>query len=235
MSTHFQSPDQVRWLLEEIGVQITEAFGDKIAKEAKEGPEEKRRQYPAASYLDQIERNAIYLREGTVSLMIAMADYLRSGSPMLPPDKILDFVNMTRVVRPQQTTLLHLNFIRNGCAGCEVHDEHAPYAQLRKMIVAGDFAAYTEEMEFSYVYYQGTNMMSQHYLATLVQHQQFAGSASGIAPQQLFDVVQERVFLRTDVCLGNVKLVIPPDMQALLQKEAISPQGKKKKGWQFWR
>lgn len=225
----------MRGLLEEIGVQITDAFGNKIAKEAKEGPEEKRRQYPAASYLDQIERNAIYLREGTVSLMMAMVEYLHSGDPILPPERILDFVNMTRVVRPQQTTLLHLNFIRNGCVGCEVHDEHAPYAQLRKMIVAGDFSAYREEMEFSYVYYQGTSMMSQYYLGTLLEHHYFARSASGIAPQELFAVVQERVYLRTDVCLGNVKLVIPPAMQALLQKEAISPQGKKKKGWQFWR
>jgi hypothetical protein len=235
MSTRLQSADQVRYVLEQIGIQITDAVGDKIGKEAKEGPEEKRRQYPAASYLGQIERNAIYLREGTMSLMMAMVDYLHFGRPLLSASEKLDFVNMTRVVRPQQTTLLHLNYIENGCAGCEVHDEHAPYARLREMVVAGDLPAYTEEMEFSYIYYQGTNMMAQYYLGSLLENHQLARSASSIAPQELFGVVQERVFLRTDLCLGNVQLVASPEVQEFFEQQASFQKAKQKKWWQIWK
>jgi hypothetical protein len=238
--SYFQSVDQVRLLLEQIGVGIEQMLGTQIRKTATEGPEMKRREYPAEAYHDQIEKNAIYLREAMVSLNAAIVEYLKHGQPLLRPDQIDEFVTYTRVTRSRQVTLLHLNYIRHGCTGCQVHAEHGPYAKLRQMVQDSDWPRYLEEMEFSYVYYQAASMMAANYLAQLLNQHNLAASARAIPPEELAGVVQERVFLRTDVCLGNFHLEVPPDLQNALKSQASKPEpspeeSSEKKWWQVWK
>jgi hypothetical protein len=138
----FQSADEVRFLLEQIRNAMPPGLHDQIRTVAIEGPEKKRREYPPSAYLDQIERNAIYLFEGVKAVSAAIVRYLMYGEPILNMDQINPFVTHTSIVGPQQTTLLHVNYLRYGCTGCAVHQEHERYAEYRTLRQAGDLTKY---------------------------------------------------------------------------------------------
>jgi len=233
MQQCFQSVGELRLLLEQIGIEIHEMLGDHIKKTAEEGPTEKRKNYPAASYQDQIERNAVYLHESTLSLIAAIVDYLRSGRPLLrTPDQINAFVAQTRINRAQQVTLLHVSYIRYGCAGCGVHAEHAEYATLRRMVEAQDLATYIDQIEFDYVFYQASMMIAANYLATLLNHHELAGCARMLSSEKVRKVVVERLFLRTHGILDNIAWESAQQPQAV-SKPMGDQEAKRKKGWPF--
>ena len=234
MSTRFESPDQLRWLLEKIGIEIHEMLGDHIRKTAQDGPEDKRRSYPPESYQDQIERNFVYLHQGTLSLTAAIVEYLRNGQPLLKTaDQINQFVAQTQILRPQEVTLLHVNYIRYGCSGCSAHAEHAPYAKVRSMVESRDLATYMDEIEFSYVYYQASMMTAANYLAALLNHHDLAGCARLLSSGEVKQVVQERLHLRTNMILDNFTTE-PPQQQAA-PKRVPDEKHKSKKGWRLRR
>jgi len=221
MNGHFESAGQVRLLFDQVRNQMPPEVDDQIRSMAKEGPELKRQQYSGGAYLDQVEKNAVYLREGTMAVNAAITEYLMHGQPILSPEEIPAFLTYTRVTRPQQTVLLHLNFIRNGCSGCDVHDEHGPYAAFRQLLLTGDSARYIDEMEFSYVYFQASCLVAQQFLVAMLSNYGLAGCARLISAWELAEVVQERVFRWTDVCLGNIQPVAPQETQFLQRQQFV--------------
>jgi tetratricopeptide (TPR) repeat protein len=189
----FQEARQVRLLFDQYGKEIAAKLGNQIKSTADQWLIEKQQFYKGEAYLDQIEKNAVYLEEGTLAVNLAIAQYLFQGEPVLGSDEISDFVLYTRVTQSQQTTPFHLNFIRSGCIGCPVHDQHSRYVGWRNMRLSGDWSQYMDELEFSCKYYQATYLMSQQYLTAFLQNHELAGSARYISPQELIEVVNQCV------------------------------------------
>ena len=93
----------------------------------------KRTTHSGDAYLDQLEKNAIYLRESASACNLATAMYLYGGQPILQTDEqVMSFVSAQREVG-QEMARLQLKFLRSGCGGCEIHARHEMWANYRQM------------------------------------------------------------------------------------------------------
>ena len=138
--------------------------------------------------------------------------YLHVGIPILTDEMIGDFVNDVRITRPQETTLLHLGFVRNGCSGCSVHNEHFRYASLREIRKSDSKRKYITRLEQGCRYAQATYLWSQMCLAAMLENHKLAGACRYISVDKIKKGVQERIEIWGEVCLGA-----------------------EKKWWQFWK
>jgi hypothetical protein len=198
---------QVRLLFDRCGSDVIYKNRDQIKSIAEEFVRQKQQEFRGDAYLDQIEKNAIYLREGTYALNRAIVRYLSQGEPILRPEEVADFVLQTRVLQPKQTTIHHLSFLREGCTGCPVHNDHSPYEALRQMRLSGDWSKYIDELEFCCKYFQASYVVSQLYLTAFLDNHELAGSAGQIPPHKLEEVVNAHVLLWSNLCLDNVRVL----------------------------
>jgi hypothetical protein len=236
MNTIYHSAGEIRFLFEQIRNSIPPEIHGQTRATAMEGPELKRKQYPSSAYVDQIEKNAVYLYEVTMTINAAIIEYLSQGRPILPREQVPAFVKDTAIMRPQQTMLLHLNFIRHGCSGCQVHEEHTRYIPFPKLLLAGDLANYMKEMEYAYVYFQASCIATQQCLTVLLQNHNLAGSGQLISLAELVEVVEERIFMWTGLCLAGHLSGGPADASRSHQPPACSPDRQQTKSWwQIWK
>jgi len=192
MGTRFREEGQVRLLFDQYANAMVDSVVE-AGNKAKEYILEKRRDHRGDAYLDQLEKNSIYLSEGTYALCVAIAQYLAAGTPRLSQNQIMSYVLQTRMTQPQQSTPYHLNFLRQGCAGCPVHKDHGRYAELRELRLSGNQSEYLNELELACKYGQASFTLSQLFLAAFLQDHSLAASAKDIRIPNLLDVALERV------------------------------------------
>lgn len=154
---------------------------------------EKQQRYKGKDYLDQLEKNSVYLTEATDAFCVAIAQYLKVGTPRLPQKKVMGYVLQIRMTQPQQSTPHHLNFLRHGCAGCPVHQGHYRYAKLRELRQSGNRSRYLDELKLVCKYSQASFTLSQLFLTTFLQDHNIVAIARDISLPNLLDVVIERV------------------------------------------
>jgi hypothetical protein len=63
----FQDIDDLRLLLDQYGNDLVNTLGDQIRAEANQWLADKQRYYTSDAYLEQLEKNAIYLKEMTIA------------------------------------------------------------------------------------------------------------------------------------------------------------------------
>lgn len=205
-----RSAGEVRGFIEMIFVQLDDMVGDSVSSQVYEGLEDKQRSFNGPAYLDQIEKNAIYLAEGSRALGAAIAHYLCVGEPLLPPEHVGHFVFTTATIQAQHATLLHANYLRTGvCSGCQVHSEHHRYSEWRDLRQSGDWSKYTEEMEFSYVFNQSLFITGKTLLTALLLNHQAAGVARWVPPAEVLGVVRERIEVHSNLWSMKVNLDVP--------------------------
>lgn len=250
MKTILQNPDQVHLLFDQIGGEIYDKKGKQVKDEVKWWLNSKRQSFSGQAYLDQIEKNAVYLSESTHALCHAITKYLSTGEPIIPRDQVAAYTQYTRINPSQYSQPYHLNYLRNGCMGCPVHSEHKRYAGWRELRLAGNWSTYIEEMEFSYQFFQATCIVSQSYCIGLLRNPQFAGIGRRIPQQTLFDIAFFRIGVWASMCINNIRIAglsprewLEQQMQQQSQ-ETKKPQSsielkklkaRKKKWWQFWK
>jgi len=216
MTQPYYDIGQIRYLFEMLALELEKQHGyeqisSTVRTTALEWLAEKQRDYKGDAYLDQIERNAVYLGEGTSAVSFASAVYLCEGQPILrSQDEIFHFVFETRTEMPQAIMPFQVNFIRFGCNGCPVHDQHQRWAGLQRLRRMANRADYIEELEFSCIYYQMTYLVGQSFLSTLLANYDLAGIAAMIPLDQVFTVTEQCVRMRTDLWGGLKRLTSLP-------------------------
>jgi hypothetical protein len=247
MSVIFRNADQVRLFFDQWGNNLSLSLGDQLQASVKGFLSQKQQQYSGSAYLDQLEKNVIYLCEGTHNINLAMATYLVQGKPLLDPSAIPPFVEFIRIEQAQKAMPFHWNFVHEGCNSCLVHNDHQKYMALRCLRLAGMGEGYLEELEFSYQYFQATYMVSQNYLSAFLQNHEFASCARLIPFPEAEIVVNERVRLWSEMGMGYrqgyVGDVPAPEwfaQQSQVEKTksttvAQQPSKRsKKEWWKFW-
>jgi hypothetical protein len=223
----YREPGQVRLLLDQCGNEIFTKVGEQINSFCSRWLAEKQQSYRGDGYLEQLEKNVIYLQEGTRAVVQAIAHYLFTGEPLLRPEEIQEFDLSVRTTRSLLTTPYHLAYLRNDCTGCPVHDEHYRYLGLRKMRVCGDLVKYIDELEFCCRYFQATYMIGQNYLMAFLNDHALAGSTQLIPDEELMQIINERVTLWANICIGNVQYrPIPPSNDGTSQSAISETKGK---------
>ncbi len=211
---------------------------------AEEFVQKKRKDYQGNDYVVQIEKNAIYLSEGTLAVNSAMLKYLVYGEPLLRPNEVDSFVNATRLMQSQNTTPFHLAYLRENCDGCLVHSEHARYESWYTLRRAGDPTKYIDELEFSCKYYQATYVLSQHFLSSLLLNHSLAGGARNLPLHDVASVIAERVYTWIGILLGNTRTASANELKVLLPNQdgfsnakpsTDNQQGTKKQRRMFWK
>lgn len=167
---------------------------------------EKRRSYSGSAYLDQMERNAIYLFERVRLRNATSVLYLRTGEPVVDSEEqAIQYMRILEIEEAQERARAHTEYVRTGtCSGCAMHQDHQTYSQYVRLRQAGNLSEYLETVEFDAVYYQGLLITSGMLLTSLLLNHQFGGSARQVPIGETQRAVRERVKLHWDAWSGNL-------------------------------
>jgi hypothetical protein len=199
----FSQPGELRVLFDYVANATIEQQGNKIKLVAEEYIQKKRQDYHGSDYLDQIEKNAIYLSEGTLAVSAAILKFLADGRPTLRAEEVNHFVLETRLTHAQEATPFHLKYLRDDCDECPVHSGHLRYQNWRKLRSSGDQSKYIDELEYSCKYYQATYVLAQQFLSSFLLNPGLAGSARQISRDDIAAVIGERIYLWVDLSLAG--------------------------------
>jgi len=154
--------------------------------------------YSGEAYFDQLERNAVYLRESASIFNGATAIYLYEGTPILQTEEeITSFVFSQRQFA-QEVAQMQLKFLRSGCNGCEIHSWHGKWAGFKEMRGQPNRSAYLEELEFACIYFQSMFIASQYFLRVFLQNHSLASSCQLLNPKDLGPTTEQRVEIWTN-------------------------------------
>lgn len=235
MSQVFTHPDQVRGFFQFLAVELEERHGfDKTFLEmhlhSLQFIAEKNRDYRGKAYLEQIEKNAIYLGEAFDATSHAMANFLRDGKPRLQPGKIPGYVLQLRGPALDASEY-HLNYVRNGCRRCPVHDRHQRWSALYRLKRADDIPKYIEELEFTCIVYQMQFVMAQAFLEIILQNHQWANITKDLSIATVHQILSVELETRASMWSGLIKpsqtpirdsngTIIGWEKQAVTQKQS---------------
>ncbi len=164
---------------------------------------EKQNNFTEEAYVDQIEKNAVYFYELASICNLGSSRFLYLGQPILSAEEIGPFVSLQRGIA-LQTSDQQVRFIRYGCSGCDMHDEHGLWADYQRMRNLGDRSVYIEELEFACIRNHVSFMASEYFLSTLLLNHKWAGIASRLPVQGVIDeVIQEAHGVRFSFLAGR--------------------------------
>lgn len=207
MQALFEDIAQIRTFFDKTGNVLSQRGDQELLRsEVNRYFQTKKQQYAGKAYLDQIEKNAIYLREGTRDMSLEIATYLHKGKPKLKPQDIRKYLDGLKPTRAQSVVPHHLNYLHGTCRGCKVHREHDEYLSLRDLYLNGELAQYLDEIEFCYQHYQATYIYARWMLAGFLENPQYAGAAKRIQLSELATVSEERVMLWARLLMGYIQL-----------------------------
>jgi hypothetical protein len=185
-----------------------------------------KKRYRPEEYLAKLEEQGVYLAEASDNVIELIAEYFTTGKPLLlEPQEMQVFVKNISVKQPLENTPHHVNYIRNGCSGCPVHEKHFYYDQWKSMRSSGISAEYQDTLEFACKYYQCMFMLGTTYLHAFLSDRTLAGSARDIVFADLLERVRNQIELVVNLCLDNVGFA----------PESLNTSQESKKRWKFWK
>ena len=137
--------------------------------------EEKKQEFSGAVYLEQLEKNYVYL-DRCVAAIVNHANRFLLGWEEAPRTNNLESVIDAIRLTTQEESATHISYLKSGCHGCKYHENHALFSELRELRLR-DLRAYLDEIEFGCRFYKAKSMLSQVCLASLWQESDdaFAG------------------------------------------------------------
>ena len=201
----FESGADVRSFLDHVFARLSDQ-DTTVKKQVRSWLREKRRSYSGSAYLDQMERNAIYLFERVRMRNATSAFYLQTGQPTVNnQEQAINYMRALEIEEAQEGARAHIQYVRTGtCPGCSHHGDHHRYAAYRKLRQTGSLSEYLDTVEFDAVYYQGLLITAGALLTSLLVNHQFAGSAREVPRGEIVRVVAERVEIHWNLWSGNV-------------------------------
>ena len=157
MGKYLSDVRELNFLWDQIRIGIEETSGSNnvhdILITALEWVAEKRDTFSGIDYFNQIEKNAIYLRECANIILNINAKYLFYDEPLIPTQEIETYVTSLRRYAHQRSSD-HLTFVRSGCKKCSSHNQHFNYKVLFEKRRKEKPEIYLEEIEYWCIYYQ---------------------------------------------------------------------------------
>ncbi len=161
----------------------------------------KQRDFSGDSYFEQIEKNAIYLSECAHQVICETARHLVKGDPPNPQE--IPAIQDSLRAHAIEENSYHLNFIRNGCNSCPVHQDHGRWQKLATIRSTANRRDYIDELEFTCIYKQMELLIAQMFLNVFLHNPQFAGIAKQLPESEVLTTLQERCYM-TVAAWGNL-------------------------------
>lgn len=202
---------QVRFIFDGYFNAMPQEMMEKIKQGCLQGLNDKKQGFQGDAYLEQLEKNTIYLAEASAAIQLAIARYLSFGEPRLPQANIAGYVKAVRensISPAQEITLQILNYIRNVADEYDTNKQlsNQNWSKARELRLTGNMAKYIDELEFSYVFFQATYVLSQNFLFGFLNDVELAACTTAIAPQEVIQTIRQRVDIWASFCLGNIQL-----------------------------
>jgi hypothetical protein len=166
-----EQPEERQRMLEYSGLvgnaigSVAEEGREYIKRSASSYIEEKKQGYAGLAYLEQLEKNYIYLDRCIVALIDHINSYLLGQENAPIKDKVDVVLNEIRLGTRSEAAA-HMKYLAFGCDGCDYHADHVRYSKVRDLRLR-DMKAYVEEMEFGCFFYKASLTLSQAFLSTL--------------------------------------------------------------------
>ena len=170
MKEYLNDVGQLRMLWEMIRNDMSEKEGfdktsDHLLSSALGWIAEKQSEYTGDIYLEKIENNAVYLSEASFACLDVATEFLCQGKPIIDQQEIQPFVWSIRQ-NAFEPARMHQEYIRHGCNGCMVHNQHKYYSKLCESRISGSPKNYIEEIEFWCIWYQMKFLILQNFVTT---------------------------------------------------------------------
>lgn len=127
--------------------------------------EEKKKNYSGLAYIEQLDKNYVYLDRS----ILALADHFIMfliGKAHAPKKDDVDAALTDIRLSVQDESAAHMSYLVFGCNGCDHHSDHIIYQSLRELRLK-DMTAYVEEIEFGNYFFQAAQVLSRHCLRSL--------------------------------------------------------------------
>lgn len=187
---------------------VYDKFDNIIKSEINSWFKEKRNNYGNEAYQDQLEKNAIYLRELSVNYILTITKFLTNRDSSLIHSNF-DNLRGTIQILSKEATNYHLNFLRYDCDGCKYHEEHKSYSILKDLRLSNNHEKYIDELEFFCKFYKSYFLMSQIFLGNILLNNQFAGIAQGKPFDKIKLVVEKTIQNYSNIAIDNIKIGFP--------------------------
>ena len=198
--------DQLRASIENIFYHLGLQFGEVVKSNTYSALAQKQQAYSGESFVEQMEKNVIYMDVLTMQMEETAASYLCTGQPLLHPQEVAGYINSTCILPALKIVPLHLKFIREGCTGCEVHHQHGRYSRLAEIRLSGDRSKYVETLEQSYVGGNALQQTTEIFLRVLLENHQFSGIAKHITHHDTLGVINNRTRIHSSLWLGHFEV-----------------------------
>lgn len=206
-----------------------------LGKQVDQWLEAKRSNYQGHAYVEQLEKNCIYLTESAASIQTYIVRYLRTGEPKLTKDQIHEFVEFTRIVYAQGVTPQILAFIYGQSDKLLPTASGFQWDKIRFLREEADSAIYIDELEFTCKLSQANSAVSQTLLGTLLDDARYRGGCmKNVSESEVSEAVTQRANIWANISIGNIgsesKTTNPKSSSG-----SIAESSPKKKDWRFWK
>jgi hypothetical protein len=199
---------QSRWLFNVIELLINEAIeragSDHFAAAFKQWYQFNKQHYTDLALEDQLQKDVIHFAE-TASLSINyLVEYLVSGEPRIPAERIPQFVQNVEVVIPAQTLVPSLNaFLSGQTTEKPPQVSQVDYVRLRELGAMDDRQAYLKEIYKLCRLYRPAMEITRSVLAMALSASQLAGAAYDVPRYQLTETITERILYHARLSMGT--------------------------------
>lgn len=184
---------------------------EKIRNDCLQDLASKKKGYKDRGYSVQLEKNMVYLAESTAFFYFYIALYLHSGEPRLFPADVANYVNDVRksIIAPsQEITLDILKFIQNNSTDYDRDKQmsNRNWDSIRLLRLSDNVMQYDNELQYSYMFYQTTYVLSQNFLYGFLNNGELSACARTISKLEVVQIVRERVDMWASFCLSNIEI-----------------------------
>jgi|MTBAKSStandDraft_1061840.scaffolds.fasta_scaffold06877_4 hypothetical protein len=166
----------------------------------------KKLNYSGSSYHEQIEKNAVYLIEGSSCLRGAITKYLIAGEPRLQESQIQSYIDQVSIQAPLQLSPDLVSYIRGYLAERPMTVSNWDWDKLRHMRQSISPSEYLQELELlCRIFQTASNLTTQVLRLFIHPANSMAGVAANLQLYELNDVLQQRFYFWANVCIGNIK------------------------------
>lgn len=197
MKRKLHSQDQVRLLFEQIALNFEEDSAPSVNLDnCLLSLIDIQKSYEGRDYIEQLQNTTVLLNEFVSLTTMCIASYLcgeQGFTRVFQNSEVLSLVQTIITPQARDSEICQLNYIRNGCNGCEYHYRHECYEKIRSIRNSSNLLDYRLDLEFSIVYSQYHYLLVRYFLQNILTNKNLSGITSHITPSTIAEILDQSI------------------------------------------
>lgn len=165
---------------------------------------QKKQSFSGKQYIDQIEKNAVYLGERTAVTLLLLAGYYHGSFPK--QTGMADSIMAISIRNGQSSAESVLAFLWGKKSRIDDYFSYLDYHKLRELRKSSFSDQYLSEIEFACLWVQTHLVISNYLVTTACNNQRAFGSYSQLDEQGIFEAINQQTYFIVAQELGLANL-----------------------------